>query len=102
MWNPENTTTSRQYTWDRIQRELSACTEARISGFNGRRRGIIDTLTRTHGCFADYIQAVADNGEIFGDMDGKGVFLYATRGAKDAFGTNYSVPTASGWKISIC
>lgn len=45
-------------------------------------RGIVDSLTRTHGCFADYIQAVADNGEIFGDMDGKGVFLYATRGAK--------------------
>jgi 3-oxoacyl-[acyl-carrier-protein] synthase III len=45
-------------------------------------RGIIDSLTRTHGCFADYIQAVADNDEIFGDMDGKGVFLYATRGAK--------------------
>jgi 3-oxoacyl-[acyl-carrier-protein] synthase III len=44
--------------------------------------GIIDTLTRTHGCFADYIQAVADKDEIFGDMDGKGVFLYATRGAK--------------------
>jgi 3-oxoacyl-[acyl-carrier-protein] synthase III len=45
-------------------------------------RGIVDALTRTHGCFADYIQAVADNDEIFGDMDGKGVFLYATRGAK--------------------
>jgi hypothetical protein len=44
--------------------------------------GIIDSLTRTHGCFADYIQAVADNDEIFGDMDGKGVFLFATRGAK--------------------
>ena len=45
-------------------------------------KGIIDSLTRTHGCFADYIQAVADNDEIYGDMDGKGVFLYATRGAK--------------------
>jgi 3-oxoacyl-[acyl-carrier-protein] synthase III len=45
-------------------------------------KGIIDSLTRTHGCFADYIQAVADNDKIFGDMDGKGVFLYATRGAK--------------------
>ena len=45
-------------------------------------RGIIDALTRTHGCFADYIQAVADNDENFGAMDGKGVFLYATRGAK--------------------
>ena len=43
--------------------------------------GIIDTLTRTHGCFADYIQAVQTDEEVFGDMDGKGVFLYATRGA---------------------
>jgi len=50
--------------------------------FQSPPRGIIDSLTRTHGCFADYIQAVADNDEIFGDMDGKGVFLYATRGAK--------------------
>jgi len=50
--------------------------------FQQPRSGIIDTLTRTHGCFADYIQAVPDDGEIFGDMDGKGVFLYATRGAK--------------------
>ena len=44
--------------------------------------GIVDTLTRTHGCFANYIQAIACEDEIFGDMDGKGVFLYATRGAK--------------------
>ncbi len=44
--------------------------------------GIIDTLTRTHGCFGDFIQAVSENDEIFGDMNGKGVFLYATRGAK--------------------
>ncbi len=51
--------------------------------FQAPQRGIIDSLTRTHGCFADYIQAVADNDEIFGDMDGKGVFLYATRGAKN-------------------
>ncbi len=50
--------------------------------FERPQTGIIDTLTRTHGCFAGYIQAVADDGEIFGDMDGKGVFLYATRGAK--------------------
>ncbi|MEJ2165404.1 MAG: hypothetical protein P8X90_07740 [Desulfobacterales bacterium] len=50
--------------------------------FQRPQKGIIDTLTSTHGCFADYIQAVPDNGEIFGDMDGKGVFLYATRGAK--------------------
>lgn len=52
--------------------------------FSFRRppKGIIDSLTRTHGCFGDYIQAVAHQDEIFGDMDGKGVFLYATRGAK--------------------
>lgn len=43
--------------------------------------GIIDTLTRTHGCFTDYIQAVPTDGDVFGEMDGKGVFLYATRGA---------------------
>ena len=46
------------------------------------QRGIVDTLTRTHGCFGNYIQAVPHDDEIFGDMDGKGVFLYATRGAK--------------------
>ena len=50
--------------------------------FEPPRTGIIDTHTRTHGCFARYIQALAENGDIFGDMDGKGVFLYATRGAK--------------------
>jgi 3-oxoacyl-[acyl-carrier-protein] synthase III len=46
------------------------------------RTGIIDTITRTHGCFARYIQAIPDESELWGDMDGKGVFLYATRGAK--------------------
>jgi 3-oxoacyl-[acyl-carrier-protein] synthase III len=51
--------------------------------FKRPRRGIIDTLSRTHGCFADYIQALHDGDDIFGDMDGKGVFLYATRGAKN-------------------
>ena len=50
--------------------------------FQPPQKGIIDTLTRTHGCFGDYIQAVPHQDEIFGDMDGKGVFLYATRGAK--------------------
>ncbi len=44
--------------------------------------GVIDTHTRTHGCFANYIQAVPTKDDIFGDMDGKGVFLYATRGAR--------------------
>jgi 3-oxoacyl-[acyl-carrier-protein] synthase III len=50
--------------------------------FKRPQTGIIDTLTRTHGCFGDFIQAVPVGEEIFGDMDGKGVFLYATRGAK--------------------
>jgi 3-oxoacyl-[acyl-carrier-protein] synthase III len=45
--------------------------------------GIIDTLTRTHGCFENYIEAKPDNGDVFGEMNGKGVFLYATRGAKN-------------------
>ena len=44
--------------------------------------GILDASTRTHGCFAKYIQVKPDEGEVFGEMDGKGVFLYATRGAK--------------------
>ena len=45
--------------------------------------GIVDTATSTHGCFGNYIQADIDenNGDVFGEMDGKGVFLYATRGA---------------------
>ncbi|NNG02376.1 MAG: hypothetical protein HKM93_23580 [Desulfobacteraceae bacterium] len=43
--------------------------------------GIIDTATRTHGCFGSFIQAITVGGEVFGEMDGKGVFLYATRGA---------------------
>ena len=50
--------------------------------FKQPQTGIIDTLTRTHGCFGDFIQAVHVGDEIFGDMDGKGVFLYATRGAR--------------------
>ncbi len=44
--------------------------------------GIVDTHTRTHGCFASYIQAVPADGDVFGQMNGKGVFLYATRGAR--------------------
>jgi hypothetical protein len=44
--------------------------------------GIVDTRTRTHGCFADFIQAIPQENDVFGDMDGKGVFLYATRSAK--------------------
>ena len=45
-------------------------------------RGIVDCLTRTYGCFADYIEAQPRDGDIFGSMNGKGVFLLATRGAK--------------------
>ena len=45
--------------------------------------GVVDTRTRTHGCFAEYIQALPTENDVFGDMNGKGVFLYATRGARD-------------------
>jgi 3-oxoacyl-[acyl-carrier-protein] synthase III len=45
-------------------------------------KGVIDTLTCSHGCFANFIEANFDHGEVYGSMDGKGVFLYATRGAK--------------------
>jgi 3-oxoacyl-[acyl-carrier-protein] synthase III len=61
--------------------------------FNRPRSGIIDTLTRTHGCFGKYIQAIPVDDEIYGDMDGKGVFLYATRGAK-AHLTDLLVPNS--------
>jgi 3-oxoacyl-[acyl-carrier-protein] synthase III len=44
--------------------------------------GIVDAATRTHGCFARYIQLMPRNEGVFGEMNGKGVFLYATRGAK--------------------
>jgi 3-oxoacyl-[acyl-carrier-protein] synthase III len=44
--------------------------------------GVIDTLSCSHGCFAGFIEANFDHGEVYGAMDGKGVFLYATRGAK--------------------
>jgi hypothetical protein len=46
--------------------------------------GIIDTLTQSHGCFAHYIEvpAFTSREDLFGKMDGKGVFLHATRGAK--------------------
>ena len=50
--------------------------------FQKPQYGIIDTESRTHGCFASYIQAVPSNGEAYGEIDGKGVFLYAVRGAK--------------------
>ncbi len=46
--------------------------------------GIIDTLTQSHGCFAHYIEVLpfSVRDDLFGKMDGKGVFLHATRGAK--------------------
>jgi len=46
------------------------------------RRGVIGTRTCSHGCFAGFIEAQLDETGVFGKMDGKGVFLYATRGAK--------------------
>jgi hypothetical protein len=49
--------------------------------FKVPEKGIVDTHTITHGCFGNYIQAIAENSDFFGEMDGKGVFLYATRGA---------------------
>ena len=49
--------------------------------FERPRYGVIDTLTRTHGCFGDYIQVVPVHGDVFAEIDGKGVFLHATRGA---------------------
>jgi 3-oxoacyl-[acyl-carrier-protein] synthase III len=46
--------------------------------------GIIDTLTQTHGCFAHYIEVMPFKArkDMFGKMNGKGVFLHATRGAR--------------------
>jgi 3-oxoacyl-[acyl-carrier-protein] synthase III len=46
--------------------------------------GIVDSLTRTHGCFAHYIEVLPFivREELFGKMEGKGVFLHATRSAK--------------------
>jgi hypothetical protein len=45
-------------------------------------KGVIGTRTCSHGCFAGFIEAKFDDHGVFGEMDGKGVFLYATRGAK--------------------
>ena len=42
---------------------------------------IVDTRKITHGCFGNYIEGFREDGDVFGRMDGKGVFLYATRGA---------------------
>jgi len=53
--------------------------------FHGPQHGIIDALTRTHGCFADYIQVLPENDDVFAEIDGKGVFLHATRSARAHF-----------------
>ncbi len=45
-------------------------------------KGVLDTLTRTHGCFAGFIELKEENGDFYGEIDGKGVFLHATRGAR--------------------
>ncbi|MCF8105334.1 MAG: hypothetical protein K9K64_07625 [Desulfohalobiaceae bacterium] len=49
--------------------------------FNQPEGGVVDAMTRTHGCFGDYIRGVKMNGDVYGEMDGKGVFLYGTRSA---------------------
>jgi len=54
-----------------------------LSPLASPRSGIIDTLTRTHGCFAGFIEAIREEGELYGLIDGKGVFLHATRGARN-------------------
>lgn len=48
------------------------------------RWGVIDCLTRTHGCFAHYIEVLPFEARehMFGKMEGKGVFLHATRSAR--------------------
>ncbi len=58
-----------------------AIVHARGGSFQRPQHGIIDTITRTHGCFASYIEGVSQNGDIVGKINGKGVFLLATRGA---------------------
>jgi 3-oxoacyl-[acyl-carrier-protein] synthase III len=45
------------------------------------RHGIVDTLTRTQGCFAGHIEALPNGDDVFGEIDGKGVFQHATRSA---------------------
>ena len=49
--------------------------------FPAIQSGVRDCITRTHGCFGDYIQGVEVDDDVFGEMDGKGVFLYGTRSA---------------------
>ena len=68
---------------------LDADMNVRVSVFTGNDcrftapdAGVIDTETRTHGCFAEFIHAIVEENDIYGVMDGKGVFMYATRGAR--------------------
>ncbi|MFO7709403.1 MAG: hypothetical protein R6V84_14635 [Desulfobacterales bacterium] len=56
--------------------------EASPAARSAPTKGVIGTLTRTHGCFASFIEAKFEQDDVYGTMDGKGVFLYATRGAK--------------------
>jgi 3-oxoacyl-[acyl-carrier-protein] synthase III len=53
--------------------------------FTPPRTGIVDTATSTHGCFGAYIEALPTQNDVFAEMDGKGVFMYATRGASHHF-----------------
>ncbi len=55
--------------------------QGRGYAFPQARTGVLDCLTRTHGCFGDYIQGIEIENDVFGEMDGKGVFLYGTRSA---------------------
>ncbi len=58
--------------------------ESKGRSFVRPRWGVVDSLTRTHGCFAHYIEVLPFEfrEDLFGKMDGKGVFLHATRSAK--------------------
>jgi 3-oxoacyl-[acyl-carrier-protein] synthase III len=60
-----------------------AIVHASGGSFQRPQHGIFDALSRTHGCFAGYIEGQAqDDGEIVGKLNGKGIFLHATRGAQ--------------------
>jgi hypothetical protein len=52
--------------------------------FRQPRRGLVDSLTRTMGCFSHFIQFehYPEENDVWGNIDGKGVFLLATRGAR--------------------
>jgi 3-oxoacyl-[acyl-carrier-protein] synthase III len=58
----------------------------RACAFAPPQCGVLDTHTSTHGCFAGFIEAVRADGDVFGSIDGKGVFLHATRGVKHHLG----------------